>query len=354
MKKKMLIFNPFKLTSQRGIQQYTNEIECLFSKKGWQIKVVVLPLWTKKLPTVLQTICLLFYQQVVLPYKGFIFKPNMVFDAYNSYSFLTAVFFYYVCVIHDFIPLQSKDWYLNINTLFKSVLYCSAKWLPKLKIFYITREIAEQSEQYKIKKGKSVLPNIVSPLYEKGSKEVAMLSDVSFEKAQTFIKRSQEKKSLLLATITGNDTHKDFNGLLELLNGSGQNIYLVVFGLQSQEELKKYKNIDLIFCSHVSSLLMSHVIRKADFFVFHSLKEGFGRPVAEALLEGTKVLCSDVSPVLEYLTPKAKEMVFTYKDKKDFLFAFTAVAQKTKIELKRKEVLNYSPLSIYNELLKSF
>lgn len=345
---KILIFNPFKHTHTRGIQIYTHEIETLFIENDRCVEVVSLPSWSKNIPSIFQTLLLVFCQQVVLPIKCYLARPSLVFDAYNSYSVFSACFFNYICVVHDFIPFLEKRWYFNAASLYKFSLYKWVKFFPKLKIYYISEKIAQDSVDYIPSAKKDILPNIIQPL--SSSQE----SEPVDRYVEEFITSSKKENALLITTITGNYAHKDFEGLLSLLSQINRKIYLCVFGLtkdfNNHNQEKIYANIKVLVIEPSPSWVLGHVIRQSNLFVFHSLQEGFGRPIIEALMEGSKVICSDVSPSLAYVTNKAKKNLFVYQDKDNFVDAFKLAIKSVNEKVKPDEVLTYSRLDIYHEL----
>lgn len=333
MKKSVVVFNPLKKIMVRGISLYTKEMIDFFSNEGMVVKEVVMPDIVKRFPRPLQIISFILYQQVVFPVILFKEKPTFAFDAYNSYSLLGALFYKYIYVIHDFIPFNRNFWWARPGAVYQRVLQKISPALGKLQLCYITEDVAKEGERY-INKNYKVLPNIVVPLdvNENDTREVLNIYESDFELSEG---------GVVLSTISGSGINKDFEGLCELLSSLGIPVKLFAFGFSDAKREKIGDNVEVIKPGFKTSGFICDVIRRSDLFIFHSQKEGFGRPVVEALFEGKKVVCAGGCPVINSVTEKAMNNVYVYETKSEFKGAFERAISELVVDVSMDEIMKY-------------
>lgn len=331
--KKVLVFNPLKKIMIRGISVYTQEFESLFKQHGVKVVVYELPLWFGKLPKVLQVLGFMFSQQILLPLKALKEKPDMIFDAYNTYSVLAALKYNYIFVIHDFIPFKSKRWYFKPGAVYQKILHKNAKKFTKLRLCYINDRIQSDVDAI-IDKSSSILPNIVLPLND---------TKVSNAKIENFFNDCCKRNGKFIVTISGAGQNKDFQGLLTRLDKLDMPINLLAFGFPKQFQ-QNLNQVEIYSPGVVDSAVIATFIASADLFIFHSCLEGFGRPIVEALGLKSKVLCSDVSPSLDYINENYMKNVFIYtlSDFNEFICQFHLAIAAPKEILLDENILRYT------------
>jgi len=117
-----------------------------------------------------------------------------------------------------------------------------------------------------------------------------------------------------MMTVLGCEPRKNLSGLLAayrmLPDGLQKKYALVVVGCYSdasrqaqlrQAGLSKKQKEQIIFVEDISDALLATLYRQADLFIFPSLNEGFGLPVAEAMACGCPVITSNTSSLPEIL-----------------------------------------------------
>ncbi|MCU0036425.1 glycosyltransferase [Escherichia coli] len=339
--KKVLFFNPLKKIMIRGISVYSGEYEQLLRDKNVEVIVYELPLWFGKMPKAMQVFGFMFAQQVLLPIRALKVKPDLIFDAYNTYSILAALKFNYIFVIHDFIPFNNKFWFLKPGALYQKILHNLSKNFSKLHLCYINSRIINDKNAI-IKKKYFILPNIVRSLgYHK-------VSNVEIE---YFIKAGRELDAICIVTISGSGKNKDFGGLVERLNNLNVPVYLVAFGF-ANNFCEEFNNVNVFSPGVVDSNLIGSVITNSDLFVFHSTSEGFGRPIIEALELKAKVICSDVSPSLDYINEEYLPNLYIYslRDMNEFKYQFDKALRTPKRLIQSDSVLTYNDEDLFNEI----
>ena len=132
---------------------------------------------------------------------------------------------------------------------------------------------------------------------------------------------------MLLTTISGTGWNKDFEGLVNLLGCLDRPILLVAFGFGEQDiehkEILTQSNLQshVMTVGFIGEAAIATTIRHSELFVFHSLREGFGRPIIEAL-QLKKLVITDYVPVVGMLSPEALQNIFVYQTKDEFQTAF--------------------------------
>jgi glycosyltransferase involved in cell wall biosynthesis len=108
--------------------------------------------------------------------------------------------------------------------------------------------------------------------------------------------------------VGGNQWYKNRLGVLEIYNAwrkqTNLNLPLVLIGEMPNENLltarrsSKYKS-DIFFISNVEDELVRMAYTGASVFVFPSIAEGFGWPIAEAMASGCPVITTNEAPMTE-------------------------------------------------------
>lgn len=299
----------------RGISKYTSEVRDMIQADGATVYTLIMPKLFGYAPHKIQVLLFILFQQIVLPIYAFLKRPDVIFDAYNSYSFLTALRWRYVYVIHDFIPFSYKRWWTKPGSVYQRFLHKLSPFFPKLELYYINETVAKVGYEI-VKKYDGVIPNVVRPLRHNDKDDpnaLAIMKEIQF----TYPDR------LIITTISGNGMNKDFNGLIKLLNKTGKKIVIIAFGFESFEISRSYDSVCCICPGVVSAEYIGTAISCSDLFVFHSLQEGFGRPVIEALLEGVKVLTVSHIPAVLAVANYLRPLLYLYDGPEDFLDNFT-------------------------------
>lgn len=305
-----LVFNPLERMMVRGISKYTSEVRDMILADGATVYTLIMPKICSYAPRSIQVLLFIVFQQIVLPIYAFLKRPDVIFDAYNSYSFLAALRWRYVYVIHDFIPFSNKRWWAKPGSVYQRILHKLSPYISKLELYYINETVA--NEGYKIvKKYDGLIPNVVKPLRH---------SNKDDQNALAFVDEMRHKYpgSIIITTISGNGKNKDFNGLINNLNKTGKKIVIIAFGFERFEISQSTDSVCCIRIGVVSAEYIGTAISCSDLFVFHSLQEGFGRPVIEALLEGTKVLTVSNIPAVLTVTNYLRPLLYLYDGPQDF------------------------------------
>lgn len=108
--------------------------------------------------------------------------------------------------------------------------------------------------------------------------------------------------------VGGNQWYKNRQGVIEIYercrNKSITKLPLLLVGSSPNEKLKKqhhfsrYKD-DIHFVANASDELVKWTYQAADLFLFPSLEEGFGWPIAEAMASGCPVATTQNAPMTE-------------------------------------------------------
>ena len=117
----------------RGISKYTIETREILLASGAKVHTLVMPSIISRAPRTLQILLFRVLQQVSLPIYAVFKRPDVIFDAYNSYSLIAALRWRYVCVIHDFIPFSNKRWWTKPGSIYQRILHRLSPFIPKLE-----------------------------------------------------------------------------------------------------------------------------------------------------------------------------------------------------------------------------
>lgn len=142
--------------------------------------------------------------------------------------------------------------------------------------------------------------NALDPTFEKGNIEEARTL------VGNFVKR--DLKNGYILHVGGNDFYKNRIGVIALYTAWRKQtktpLPLLMVGyqpsahIQAHYEASPFKK-DIHFLIEVTDELLLKGYQGASVFVFPSLDEGFGWPVAEAMAAGCPVICTDAAPMNE-------------------------------------------------------
>lgn len=124
---------------------------------------------------------------------------------------------------------------------------------------------------------------------------------------------NNREKTRYLLYVSNFAEHKNLNTLIEALNivkSRKDGVKLLLVGKMPKEirgeressrkkSLKKKMlsyniNEDVVFAGHIGNQMLPAIYRKAELFVFPSLKESFGHPIVEAMASGLPIAISDL------------------------------------------------------------
>jgi hypothetical protein len=131
---------------------------------------------------------------------------------------------------------------------------------------------------------------------------------------------------ILITSISGSGWNKDFDGLINHLASLDRKFLLVAFGF-GEQSIRKIDVPMAIGMSYVFTVgfvdeaAIASTILRSQLFVFHSLSEGFGRPILEAL-QLEKLVVTIEAPVVGLLSIEARQNLFIYRSKNEFKKAF--------------------------------
>lgn len=311
---RVLLNNLFSTILKRGIPLYTKNLDCCLKNMQMESTQIFLPKLSIHLPRFIVNFLFIFYEQFIIPILAC--KFDKVIYPYNSISIIGSLNKNSLLIVHDFIPN-------DINKTALASLYIRfTQWMhAKLggDVAFISQSTLNQAMQ------RHAFPN--SRIY--------LLPNsfyIFIEKLHKISEREIKKESdeyVLLCSGTGEN--KNLVGALDLANLSGMlsgNLKLKIFGLAGDDSIvnewceKNKVNREIIdVCTLLTDEQVAYVYLKAKFVWVHSLHEGFGRPITEALLCSQKVLATDIPPFKEQQTSN----VFYYKDLKSFNHSYAVL-----------------------------
>lgn len=343
MSRVCLIFNPLENIMIRGISKYTIETREILLASGAKVHTLVMPSIISRAPRTLQILLFMVFQQVILPIYAVFKRPDVIFDAYNSYSLLAALRWRYVCVIHDFIPFSNKRWWTKPGSIYQRILHRLSPFIPKLELYFINNTVADQGVEI-VNKFDGIIPNLVKPLRnfdEVDSDALSLVEKIRFEYSDF----------LLVTTISGEGKNKDFGGLIKLLGCTKKRIVVVAFGFNGSKIAPLSEYVHVVCPGIVSSQYIGTTISCSDLFLFHSLQEGFGRPVIEALMEGAKVLSISDIPVVNEVPDRLRPLLYLYSGLEDFTNCFIEALRSNRPILEVDNISNQEEIQVAMKIL---
>lgn len=207
---------------------------------------------------------------------------------------------------HDFLALKSAKGEISINPVgFTGRLYqrLILKGFSKAKNFIsVSKNTKSELEHILPKKPEisAYVYNGLNELFKVGNQER------SRENLGKRIDRSLEKGYIL--HVGGNQFYKNRIGVIAIYDAwrdsSQKKLPLVLIGTPpTPTVLKHYKaskySSDIIFCSGLEDEMVKNAYQGASVFLFPSLAEGFGWPIAEAMACGCPVITTNEAPMNE-------------------------------------------------------
>lgn len=286
MRQRILIFNFFAGVLQRGIPLYADNLVLALQSAGMQCSQLRCPRFLYRAPRPLLNLLFVLTEQLLMPVLALAYDKAIY--PYNSVSVCGSFSRRTVIGVHDFISnhrrtVTSSSLYVTATQRFHAmwggdVIYASR----------ITQRIGQRGRRFHRSRA-FCFPNTFYRTIELRSAE-----------------RPSRGDAVLLCSGWG--PHKDIRGALELYLKSGlhRRHPLQILGLAGHTEA-------------VESFRQAHPEIAENIFVFprlddqdvvfayesaalvwiHSLREGYGRSLAEARLCGSRVVASDIAPFRE-------------------------------------------------------
>ncbi len=207
---------------------------------------------------------------------------------------------------HDFLALKSAQGKISANPvkatgkLYQKIIY---KGFSKAKNFIsVSKNTMHELENLLDKKPEisTYVYNGLNPLFTTGDSIIAR------ENLSREINTPLTNGYLL--HVGGNQFYKNRIGLIKMYDAwrdiTTLNLPLILIGSPPNEEAKnvransKYAE-NILFCSGLSDEMVKQAYQGASVFVFPSLAEGFGWPIAEAMACGSPVITTNSAPMNE-------------------------------------------------------
>lgn len=270
------------------------------------------------------------FEQVILPFLINKYKPDICWFPSNTFPIFKMKKVKYVATIHDVIFLEKNiipsSFYQKIGKFYRA--FCITNGIKNIEILTSVSKTAltEIYDYFNIKnkiENKQVLYNSI---------------DTDFNFDANIIEKLNLKNKKYIYTISGNAPHKNLPFLLESFykfNKIYKDYKLVITGVSQQyHKLFDYNNV--LFTDFLSEGEKNSLIKNADFFVFASLKEGFGIPLIESMCLNQNILASDIDVFKEI----GKEYV-NYFSPTDTNFLIKYLEDEKKIKNDLVEVRNF-------------
>lgn len=270
------------------------------------------------------------FEQVILPFLIKKYKVDSCWFPSNTFPMYKVKNVKYITTIHDIIFLDKKivptTLYQKIGKFYRA--FNISQGISKLDIITSVSHTAlkEIYNFFNIKnkiENKQILYNSI------GS---------NFDFDANIVEKLNLKNRKYIYTISGNAPHKNLSFLLKSFHNFNK-IYkdykLVITGVpQQHHNLYNFDNV--ILTTFISKSEKNSLIQNADFFVFASLKEGFGIPLIEAMSLNENILASDIDVFREV----GKEYV-NYFSPTDTNFLIKYLEDEKKIKNDLVEVRNF-------------
>ena len=272
-----------------------------------------------------------FFEQLWLPFLIKKYSPDVCWFPSNTFPLYKVKNTKYIVTIHDLIFLDKGVTYNNFNQLLGKLYRSTNIVLGAYKIDVITSvsktALSEIFKYFKIRENKIdndlVLYNSVSDILEFNSK---ILNTLGLSKRK------------YIYTISGCAPHKNFKLMIDsfkILNKKYNDYILVVSGMpENLQSTHASKNI--IYTKYVSNSEKACLIKNANFFVFSSLREGFGIPLIEGMLLNKNILVSKI-PIFEEICGNYAN----YHSVSEVNFLINYVESSAKVTNNLQEVAEY-------------
>jgi glycosyltransferase involved in cell wall biosynthesis len=307
---RITVFNGLSGLQVRGISKVADELATHLRNEGHIVHEVKIPIFLYFNNTFLRILVLIFFQQIVCLFVVLKNRSQLLIDPYNGFSVLASLFVRTKYFIHDYTPFNRSYWYFRPGTLYQYIMFKLDAFLSLAEMYHDGLNI-ETPIFLKRSVQPKVFPCIVDPLDKSNSD----FFDIHIQSTLDIV----ESDCLLLSTISGTGWNKDFGGLVENLKFNNRQFILVAFGFGEQGVKKDaITMIDGSFSyvftvGFVNEAAISSVISRSNLFLFHSLSEGFGRPIIEAL-QLKKLVVSVHAPVIDLLSCEALKNIYQYSN----------------------------------------
>jgi glycosyltransferase involved in cell wall biosynthesis len=286
---RVLVFNFFAGIKPRGIPVYARELEACFQRVGVSHRELRAPWWVATLPSALQNLLFVIFEQLVAPMAARWFGCRFTVYAYNSGSLLDALTGRSILVIHDLIPNRRDARGLAA----RYIQACQAwhAWMGG-PVAIVSRHTMRQIERVR--------------RYRRCEKFLWANPFYAFEAALSKPRQRVDRKGLgpSILMCSGAGPNKDFRGALKLLRElapiEGLTIRVLGFGDDTHLAKRRLDILPAAWRERVTVLprlsLEATVAEFSDASLVwvHSRAEGFGRPVMEARMCGRPVLATDI------------------------------------------------------------
>ena len=320
---KLLVFNPYKLINKRGLSAYTNDYQIFFQDK-FDITVVNIPEQYGRLPSPILFLVFVFYQQIYIPWLCLVKGIDVVFDPSNAYSLLGSFLAKYIFVVHD-LTLFRRGKRLSPSGLYLLMLYKLSNYLP-VYVATINKLVEKQYSHVFRKRPSFIFENILE------------LEEAYDDAASVYI----DPLVTNIFIVSGPGEHKDFGRFVEFLNNFSEiEINVIVAGFGSRESVRS-GNTTFTYVGWISSKEINYLYKFCDYNIFHSLDEGFGRPIIEASFHSGRVFVNKRHPACDRVT--SADTIIYYSS---FEQLFIRIVNKEFDKCQTKaSIHNYSPPDI--------
>jgi glycosyltransferase involved in cell wall biosynthesis len=265
------------------------------------------------------------FEQIYVPLVGLRYK--VVIYPYNSAAFLSVFHRGSLLIVHDFIAYRRRlPGYSKASAKAVRLTQCFYE-LSRRNVGYITREVARQARFiHKFTKSRTfILPNTF----------------VRFREIAATVQCPEEVRGKFILLCTGKVPTKDLKGALCLYKNSAvaRGYKLLVIGLAGDAEF-----VERIFDSDFSTRHFIEVLpivsinklvelyKSATAVWVHSVSEGFGRNLAEALACRAKVIASDIPPFRKQAIRSRNVYLYRNGDQSSFEKMLNEAVSKSRVE----------------------
>ena len=318
---KILINNYYDGISPRGIIAHIKNLTALMIDEEVEVSVFRCPAWLYWFPW--HGMLFHFFEQFIIPIFGLRF--DRVIYPYNSASIFSIFHRGSILIVHDFIQNRSKiHGYKNISAR----LVRWTQWIYRKSnrdVVYITDEVSRQARLIQAfpKSREFIIPNCFYLFRQK-----------------TLLRRKPPDKDRIILLCSGRVPTKDLAGAMSLYaqSSNARNYKLWILGLGG--EMCTVANIaaslgipkdDYKVLPYVSDDHLIDLYFKASLVWVHSLLEGFGRNIAEALICDRHVIASRIIPFVRQARKTSGIYLYSNRSLNEFDFAVSACQDDTQV-----------------------
>lgn len=318
--KKILINNYYEGISPRGIITHINNLTELMANEGIEINTFKCPTWLHWFPR--HGILFHFFEQFLIPILGL--RYDRVIYPYNSASIFSIFHSGSILMVHDFIQNRKK---INGYNKISARLVRYTQWIyskSNRNVIYITDEVSRQANVIKAfpKSKKFIIPNCFY-LFRRN--------------AFSRIKSPDADRFILLCS--GRVPTKDLAGAMKLYTQSAnaRQYKLQILGLGGDRRMvdKLATSLGLPTSAYtvlpfVSDEKLIDLYYGASLVWVHSLREGFGRNVAEAAICDRRVMASKILPFVRQARETPGIYLYSNRSAEEFESALVACKKDCK------------------------